>query len=237
MIPGFSLPNQLTLSRLALGPLFLVVYLTGWRYATETAFLVAVAIEATDVADGAVARKRKQVSDIGKLLDPLSDTISRLSYYIGFLVMGLAPVWMIAILVYRDMVVAYLRVFSALTGTAMGRRTSGKWKGILQGAVALTVLALQIVDIHIVGVPYLRSIVFWLLVGVVAYTGLTLIEYLHGNRNLLKEIRRRGRADHPTPLAEAVRAALDSTDEKSSQSVALPIEPDVAPVQPSQSGL
>jgi len=181
------------MSRLALGPLFLVAYLSPWRYSLESAFLVAILIEATDVADGITARRRKQVSDVGKLLDPMSDTIARLSYYMGFLVMGYAEPWMMAILVYRDVVVAYLRVFSALTGTAMGRRTSGKWKGILQGATALVVLALCIVDKRLTPIPYLSDIVYWLLVFVTAYTVFTLVEYLRGNKELLLEIRRRGR--------------------------------------------
>ncbi|MDD5088963.1 MAG: CDP-alcohol phosphatidyltransferase family protein, partial [bacterium] len=64
MIPGFSLANQITLSRLALGPLFLVVYLCGWEYSVEAALLVAILIEASDVADGITARARKQVSDV-----------------------------------------------------------------------------------------------------------------------------------------------------------------------------
>jgi CDP-diacylglycerol--glycerol-3-phosphate 3-phosphatidyltransferase len=193
LIPGFNLANQITLSRLALGPLFLVAYLSPWRYALESAFLIAIVIEATDVADGMTARRRKQVSDVGKLLDPMSDSIARLSYYMGFLVMGYAEPWMMAILVYRDVVVSYLRVFSALTGTAMGRRTSGKWKGILQGATALVVLALCIVHKHIAPVWRLSDIVYWLLVLVTAYTAFTLIEYLRGNKELLLEIRRRGR--------------------------------------------
>ena len=194
MIPGFNLANQITLSRLALGPLFLVAFLSPWRYAVESAFVIALLIEATDVADGIAARSRKQVSDIGKLLDPMSDTIARLSYYMGFLVMGYAEPWMMAILIYRDVVISYLRVFSALTGTAMGRRTSGKWKGILQGATALVVLALLIVDKRIAALPYISTIVYWLLFFVTAYTVFTLIEYLRGNKELLMEIRRRGRS-------------------------------------------
>jgi CDP-diacylglycerol--glycerol-3-phosphate 3-phosphatidyltransferase len=193
LIPGFNLANQITLSRLALGPLFLIAYLSPWRYWLESAFLIAVLIEATDVVDGITARRRKQVSDVGKLLDPMSDSIARLSYYMGFLVWGYAQPWMVAILVYRDVVVSYLRVFSALTGTAMGRRTSGKWKGILQGATALAVLALCIVDKRIVPVAHLSTIVYWLLVFVTVYTVFTLIEYLRGNKELLLEIRRRGR--------------------------------------------
>ena len=192
MIPGFNLANQITLSRLALGPLFLIVYLNPWSYSTELALLIAVLIEATDIADGIAARSRKQVSDVGKLLDPMSDSIARLSYYIGFLVAGYATTWMVAILIYRDVVVSYLRVFSALTGTAMGRRTSGKWKGILQGATALVVLGLLVVNHRFVKIPELPRIIYWLLVFVTVYTAFTLIEYLRGNRNLLLEIRRRG---------------------------------------------
>ncbi|MFZ5433474.1 MAG: CDP-alcohol phosphatidyltransferase family protein [Calditrichota bacterium] len=194
MIPGFSLANQITLSRLALGPLFLVAYLNPWAYSTELAFAIAVIIEATDVADGIAARSRKQVSDVGKLLDPMSDSIARLSYYIAFLVTGYATAWMIAILVYRDVVVSYLRVFSALTGTAMGRRTSGKWKGILQGATALVILGLLIINDRFFEIPGLHKIIYGLLVFVTAYTAFTLIEYLRGNRELLLEIRRRGKA-------------------------------------------
>ncbi len=194
MIPGFSLANQITLSRLALGPLFLVAYLNPWAYSTELAFAIAVIIEATDVADGIAARSRKQVSDVGKLLDPMSDSIARLSYYIAFLVTGYATAWMIAILVYRDVVVSYLRVFSALTGTAMGRRTSGKWKGILQGATALVILGLLIINDRFFEIPGLYKIIYGLLVFVTVYTAFTLIEYLRGNRELLLEIRRRGKA-------------------------------------------
>ncbi|MCB1059096.1 MAG: CDP-alcohol phosphatidyltransferase family protein [Calditrichaeota bacterium] len=193
MIPGFNLANQLTLSRLALGPLFLIAYLGNFEYSIELALIVSVLIEATDVADGIAARSKKQVSDVGKLLDPMSDTIARISYFIGFLVLGYAAAWMVAILVYRDVVVAYLRVFSALTGTAMGRRTTGKWKGILQGAVALTILVLQWIDTRFMSIPHFERIVYWILAGVTVYTFFTLIEYLHGNRELLKEIRHRGR--------------------------------------------
>ncbi len=193
MIPGFNLANQLTLSRLALGPLFLLVYLTNWSYAIEAAFIVAILIEASDVADGIAARSRKQVSDVGKLLDPMSDTIARMSYFIGFLVVGYASAWMIALLVYRDVVVAYLRVFNALTGTAMGRRTSGKWKGILQGATALIILAVELTNKWIFPVPYMVQIIYGLMIFVTAYTAFSLYEYLSGNRELLLEIRRRGK--------------------------------------------
>jgi CDP-diacylglycerol--glycerol-3-phosphate 3-phosphatidyltransferase len=194
LIPGFSLANKITLSRLVLGPLFLIAYLATWRYAVEAALIVAILIEATDIADGATARARKQTSDVGKLLDPMSDSIARLSYYVGFLAAGYAQAWMVVILIYRDVIVSYLRVFSALTGTAMGRRTSGKWKGILQGAVALTILGIQFFNENFFPIPHSFRLIYWLMVFITAYTVFTLWEYLSANKQLLLEIRRRGRA-------------------------------------------
>jgi CDP-diacylglycerol---glycerol-3-phosphate 3-phosphatidyltransferase len=193
VIPGFNLANQLTLSRLALGPLFLLAYLSPWRYSTEAALVIAILTEASDIADGMTARRRKQVSDVGKLLDPMSDTIARLSYFIGFMVMGLASAWMVAILVYRDVMVSYLRAFAALTGKAMGRRTSGKWKGILQGATSLVVLSLLVIDRRIIPVPWVGRICYWLIAAVTLYTVFTFFEYMLGNKELLLEIRRRGK--------------------------------------------
>lgn len=76
----------------------------------------------------------------------------------------------------------------------MGRRTSGKWKGILQGAVALIVLAIQCYNEHFPPIPYSYRISYWLLVFITGYTVFSLWEYLSGNRELLLEIRRRGRA-------------------------------------------
>ncbi|MBU1936383.1 CDP-alcohol phosphatidyltransferase family protein [bacterium] len=179
--------NWITLSRLALGPLFLLLYLTNWPGARIAGLIVAIIIEATDVADGAAARARGETSEIGKLLDPLADAVSRISYFIGFLVYGYAQAWMIAVLVYRDVGVAYMRTLAALQGKAVGRRSSGKWKGILQGTVAITILALDVFNFPWLR-PYFSYIVYTLMLIVTIYTGYTLIDYLYGNRRILKEL-------------------------------------------------
>lgn len=183
-----GLPNKITLSRLALGPLFLILYLTDWPGAKLAGLIVAIFIEATDIVDGWAARARGETSEIGKLLDPMADAVARISYFIGFLVYGYAAAWMIAVLVYRDVGVAYVRTLAALQGVAVGRRTSGKWKGFLQGTVAITILALDVINFPWLR-PHFSQLVYFLMLVVTLYTGLTLFDYIWGNRKILGELR------------------------------------------------
>lgn len=182
-----GLPNKITLSRLALGPLFLIVYLTDWPGAQLAGLIIAILIEVTDIADGWMARARGETSEVGKVLDPMADAIARISCFIGFLVYGYAKAWMVVVLIYRDVGVAYVRTLAALQGVAVGARRSGKWKGVIQGTATITILALDLLNI-----PWLQShflkIVFSLMLLVTLYTGFTLVDYIWGNRKILREL-------------------------------------------------
>jgi CDP-diacylglycerol--glycerol-3-phosphate 3-phosphatidyltransferase len=182
-----SLPNKITLSRLTLGPLFLILYLTEWPGAKLAGLIIAILIEATDIADGWAARARGETSEVGKLLDPMADSMARISCFIGFLAVGYAKAWMIVILVYRDIGVAYVRTLAALQGVAVGARRSGKWKGVIQGTAAITILGLDVLNI-----PWLQShfmkIAFFLMLIVTLYTAFTLWDYVWGNRKILREL-------------------------------------------------
>ena len=182
-----GLPNKITLSRLALGPLFLIVYLTDWPGAKVAGLIIAILVEVTDIMDGWAARARGETSDTGKLLDPMADSIARISLFIGFLVQGYAAAWMIAVLVYRDVGVAYVRTLAALEGVAVGRRTSGKWKGFMQGTVAISILALDVINFPWLQ-PHFLQVVYFLMLIVTLYTAFTLLDYIWGNRKILKEL-------------------------------------------------
>jgi phosphatidylglycerophosphate synthase len=94
-----GLPNKITLSRLALGPLFLIVYLIDWPGAKLGGLIIVVFSEASDLIDGWVARARGETSEIGKLIDPMADATVHLSCFFGLLAYGYAAAWMIAVLV------------------------------------------------------------------------------------------------------------------------------------------
>ncbi|MDZ7815996.1 MAG: CDP-alcohol phosphatidyltransferase family protein [Planctomycetota bacterium] len=88
-------------------PVFIVAFFEESVAGYAIALGATVFFEATDWFDGFVARMTDSVSDLGKLLDPLCDTLSRFTIFLTFLAAGIAPLWMIICLFYRDMMVAY----------------------------------------------------------------------------------------------------------------------------------
>ena len=131
-----NLANALTASRLVLSPVFFILFfLPEWTgsYQLVTVVLlwvVFLAIELSDVLDGAVARKQNIVSDLGKLLDPFADVISRLTYFVTFAAVGIMPVWIVLLILYREYTIIFLRMMMYRTGTAMAARKGGKLKAV-----------------------------------------------------------------------------------------------------------
>ncbi|GGI04885.1 CDP-alcohol phosphatidyltransferase family protein [Egicoccus halophilus] len=98
----WTIPNLLSFARLAILP---VVYLdlTDGRFLR--AFVLLAVFAATDWLDGYLARQLDQVTELGKLLDPISDRILFVVVGIGFVVGGLLPWWVVAVLIARDLLV------------------------------------------------------------------------------------------------------------------------------------
>jgi CDP-diacylglycerol---glycerol-3-phosphate 3-phosphatidyltransferase len=121
----------LTVARIALAPVFFILYTLADQVSPW--FLLGVCacfalIEISDLLDGHLARKLNQVSELGKVLDPFADSISRLTYFAAFAGSGIMPVWILLILIYRDVSVAYIRVMIAREQVLMPARASGKLK-------------------------------------------------------------------------------------------------------------
>ena len=89
--------------------------------------------EITDIIDGYLARKHHEVSDFGRLVDPLADKVSHLGGYLCLMYAGLASIWVLITLVYREALVCTLRVLAARKGMVVQARISGKLKAITQG--------------------------------------------------------------------------------------------------------
>jgi CDP-diacylglycerol--glycerol-3-phosphate 3-phosphatidyltransferase len=112
-------------------------------YALWTLFVVS---EVTDMLDGQVARSRNEVSDFGKLFDPFSDTLARITYFLCFVADGVFPVFLFAIILYREFGILFLRMLMMKRGIALGARSGGKLKAVvymIAGAVALFAVSLQ----------------------------------------------------------------------------------------------
>ena len=120
--------NALTVSRIGLAPVFIICFMADGAASKFAAFVIACLFEITDLFDGYLARSRGEVTGIGKLIDPLADNISRFSVFLCLLARDYVPVWMIAIIFYRDAMVSYIRVGAAAHEVVLAARTTGKIK-------------------------------------------------------------------------------------------------------------
>ncbi len=93
-------------------------------------------IELTDVMDGLMARKYGLVTEWGAMLDPYSDSSTRLLVYWGLAVSGLALPFVPLVMAMRDVAVAYCRIVMSSRGKTVSARLSGKIKAVVQGTLA-----------------------------------------------------------------------------------------------------
>lgn len=146
-----SIANYFTFIRIIISPIFLLAYMEHDNLGISENLLPFVLIllliisELSDAFDGYLARKYNQVTDLGKVLDPMADSISRISVFLTFTLDPVRlPMPLIFIFLYRDSVVSTLRTICALKGFALAARKSGKIKAVIQAAAAFCVLILMI---------------------------------------------------------------------------------------------
>lgn len=165
-----NLPNLLSLLRILLVPLLMVVLLTELEdkeWIGLTLFLIAAA---TDFLDGFIARKRQQVTRLGQLLDPAADKILTASAFVALVGLGLAPAWMVVIIIAREFAVSALRSVAALQNMTIPAGVSGKIKTSLQvAAIAVLIISNQHAE--------LARLAPWLLWAVVIVTLYSGVEY------------------------------------------------------------
>jgi CDP-diacylglycerol---glycerol-3-phosphate 3-phosphatidyltransferase len=131
-----GLPDQLTLARVAAVPV--VVGLYAWdfdqhAYWATALFVVAMA---TDWFDGRIARSRGRTSPLGSLLDPMADKVLVLSVLVMLVDAGVAPGWMVAAIVARELLISGLRLAALERGVVLQARDLGKLKTWSQAIAA-----------------------------------------------------------------------------------------------------
>jgi CDP-diacylglycerol--glycerol-3-phosphate 3-phosphatidyltransferase len=142
-----NLPNSLTVSRIFLVPLLVVVLLTkfeGRQIFGVPNEIVGAAIfglaSLTDWADGYLARRRKQITPLGQMIDPLADKLLTLAALISLVQLDLAPAWMVAVILGRDFAVTALRSLAYSRGVAVPASPLGKIKMVAQVVAILALI-------------------------------------------------------------------------------------------------
>jgi CDP-diacylglycerol--glycerol-3-phosphate 3-phosphatidyltransferase len=163
-----NLPNALTLTRIFLVPILVVVLLTkfegrlilGVSKELVGAFIFAVA-SLTDWLDGYLARRHGQITPLGQVIDPLADKLLTSAALISLVQMGLAPAWMVAVIIGREFAVTGLRSLAYARGISMPASPLGKTK---MAAQVVAILALILSDQYFPDLLVVGQATLWVVV-------------------------------------------------------------------------
>lgn len=179
-----NLPNSITLSRIACIPFLIWVLSSSIFHPGEQELLAAgifILASATDGLDGYLARKHRQISSMGMLLDPMAD---KLLIAAGLILLvrftpNLMPPWIVVLVLGREFLITGLRSVAATEGFAIQARELGKLKMVLQiVAVVAAILAHRWYEWNffgfIIGVELIARIAIWFMLAV---TLLSAVDY------------------------------------------------------------
>src|SRR5690606_21497049 len=99
------LPNQLTILRIILTPVFFILFILDNSIYKQLSLLVFIIAALTDWYDGWLARKFNYITSWGKFWDPLADKILTSSAFVGFVLIGIIDLWMVIIILLRDFLI------------------------------------------------------------------------------------------------------------------------------------
>ncbi len=168
-------PNKLTLLRVALVPVFVFFLMVEFRFHFVWALLFFVTASLTDLLDGHLARKYRQVTTFGKFLDPLADKVLTLSAMVCLVELGLSGAVAVVLIIARELMVTSLRL-TALSGS--GRVIAAGWLGKAKTVVtmiALTVILALAALGEAVPLPFdaalVSKVLMWVCAGITIVSG------------------------------------------------------------------
>lgn len=192
-----SPPNQLTLLRVLLTPVFVVLLFSGSPFSREIGFGVYIIAAVTDWYDGYVARRWGYITRWGKFFDPLADKVLTSAAFVSFAVIGYTEWWMVWIIVVRDLVITTLRSFAEFKNKPIDTSMFAKTKTLLQLVVIYLLLIVYIVRsdaslysrlgawVDVIGTP---AAIYGAMLAVTVLTAWTGVMYFINNRVTLKEL-------------------------------------------------
>lgn len=189
-----NIPNRITLSRICLIPIFIILLSVGfawgeWQIGEAAlpvvdfvAAIIFIVASTTDWIDGHYARKYHLVTNLGKFLDPLADKLLVSAALVLLVEMGLAPAWVVIVIISREFAVTGLRLVAAGEGIVLAASKMGKLKTVTQ-LVAIAALLLHNFPFSYIAFPF--DII--MLYVALFFTILSGCEYFVKNWNVMKE--------------------------------------------------
>ena len=191
------LPNQLTILRIILTPVFLVLFLTGEPVLIQISYLVFIIAAITDWYDGWLARKFNYITEWGKFMDPLADKILTSTAFIAFVIVGVLQLWMVLLIIIRDLIVTLIRVYADYRNVSFRTTRTAQLKTVLQMFFLYYILLIYTLNtfekLHVV-YKNLFSIlldpvgIYIVMLFITLFTVITGITYILSNRLLIRKL-------------------------------------------------
>jgi len=137
-----TIPNQLTALRILLVPVFVVLLLQVDPYLKLLGVIVFVVASLTDIYDGYHARKYGVTTRLGAFLDPLADKLLITAAFFLYVGMGFLSLWMVILVVVRDVVVTGLRIYAEYKNRPVVTSMEAKYKTLVQNIFVYVIMAL-----------------------------------------------------------------------------------------------
>lgn len=191
-----NLPNKITLSRIALIPIFVLIlsFPFSWgqiTFAEETmpithlvAAIIFLIASLTDWLDGYIARKYKLITNLGKFLDPLADKLLVSAAFILLVELDLVAAWIVILIISREFAVTGLRLVAAGEGIVLAASSMGKLKTASQ-LIAIALLLLHNFPLAYLNIP-LHTIMVYLALILTVWSG---VDYFIKNWHVLRDSR------------------------------------------------
>ncbi|MBN1634109.1 MAG: CDP-diacylglycerol--glycerol-3-phosphate 3-phosphatidyltransferase [Ignavibacteria bacterium] len=141
-----TFPNQLTVIRIILSPVFLFLALKDNPVNLRIAFIIYIIASLTDWYDGWYARKFRSVTKIGIFLDPFADKVLTTFAFIFFYIKEIMPLWMLILIAVRDLIITLLRSYDEYKGITLKTSFISKTKTFIQMTYIFVILGLMFIS-------------------------------------------------------------------------------------------
>ncbi len=190
-------PNQLTVLRIILTPVFIFLFLSNDPLLKQISLVVYIIAAITDWYDGWLARKFNYITEWGKFLDPLADKVLTSGAFLAFVIIGVLNLWMVILIIARDFIITGLRVYADYKKRSFKTSMLAKWKTFIQMAFIYYLLlfhTLRTVDTlnknysSVFDALLEHRLIYWSMMVVTVFTIVTGITYLFSNRKLILQL-------------------------------------------------
>lgn len=191
------LPNQLTVLRIVLTPVFLYFFLSEEVVLKQIGLGIFLIAALTDWYDGWLARKFNYITNWGRVWDPLADKILTSTAFIALVIVGKLELWMVLVIILRDISITLIRLLADYRNIAFPTSVYAKWKTFIQIVFLYYLLILYVGSLtpkiynwneEIFKILLNDKLIYFIMLFITLITLHSGLTYIYSNRNLIGKL-------------------------------------------------